>query len=44
MVNNVGGKERTLAEFRELLRAAGFILTTQAELPLGLHLLDAVTD
>ncbi|MEV2268525.1 hypothetical protein [Nonomuraea africana] len=44
VVNNVGGRERTLAEYRELLRAVGFSLTSDARLPLDVHLLEAVAD
>ncbi|MCK2218780.1 acetylserotonin O-methyltransferase [Actinomadura sp. ATCC 31491] len=42
MVNNAGGRERTLEEYRELLAAAGFALTSRAGLPLDVHLLEAV--
>ncbi|MGW4797230.1 methyltransferase, partial [Nonomuraea sp. NPDC004297] len=42
MVNNVGGRERTLDGYRELLDAAGFSLVSRASLPLDVHLLEAV--
>jgi SAM-dependent methyltransferase len=42
MVNNTGGRERTLSEYRDLLQAAGFTLTACADLPLEVCLLQAV--
>ncbi|GAA3210441.1 methyltransferase [Actinocorallia longicatena] len=43
MVNNTGGRERTLAEFMDLLADAGFVLAgPPVELPLDVHLLTAV--
>ncbi|MFI9560441.1 methyltransferase [Nonomuraea endophytica] len=42
MVNNTGGRERTLDDYRDLLQAAGFTLTSHTGLPLEAHLLEAV--
>ncbi|WP_157254616.1 methyltransferase [Nonomuraea typhae] len=42
MVNNTGGRERTLDGYRDLLHAAGFTLTSHTALPLEAHLLEAV--
>jgi hypothetical protein len=42
MVNNTAGQERTLAEYRQLLAAAGFMLTSCTDLALEVCLLQAV--
>ncbi|MBW8486586.1 methyltransferase [Actinomadura parmotrematis] len=42
MVNNDGGRERTLEEYRELLAAAGFELRGWTGLPLEVRMLEAV--
>jgi hypothetical protein len=42
MVNNTGGRERTLDEYDQLLRAAGFELTSRTDLLLEICLLEAV--
>ncbi|MBO3750500.1 hypothetical protein J5X84_30845 [Streptosporangiaceae bacterium NEAU-GS5] len=44
MVNNVGGRERTLPEYRDMLGAAGFTFVSRVELPLDVHLIEAVAD
>ncbi|MEV0584167.1 methyltransferase [Nonomuraea sp. NPDC050310] len=44
MVNNLGGRERTLAEYRDLLGSAGFTLTATTGLPLDVYLLEAVAE
>jgi len=42
MVNNTAGRERTLADYRQLLDTTGFSLTARSELPLEVCLLQAV--
>jgi SAM-dependent methyltransferase len=41
MVNNTAGRERTLGDYRQLLHAAGFVLTSRTDLPLEVCLLQA---
>jgi len=42
MVNNTAGRERTLADYRQLLDRTGFAITARTELPLEACLLQAV--
>jgi O-methyltransferase domain len=42
MVNNTTGRERNLAEYRQLLDATGFLITSRTELPLEVCLVEAV--
>jgi hypothetical protein len=42
MVNNTTGQERNLAEYRQLLDATGFLITSRTELPLEVCLVEAV--
>jgi O-methyltransferase domain len=42
MVNNTSGRERTLADYRQLLDRSGFAITARTELPLEACLLQAV--
>jgi SAM-dependent methyltransferase len=42
MVNNTAGRERSLTDYRQLLLAAGFTLTSCTDLPLEVCLLQAV--
>jgi len=42
MVNNTAGRERTLADYRQLLSTTGFAITSRSELPLEACLLQAV--
>jgi hypothetical protein len=42
MVNNTAGRERTLADYRQLLDTTGFAITARTELPLEASLLQAV--
>jgi hypothetical protein len=42
MVNNTGGRERTLADYRQLLDTTGFAITSRSELPIEACLLQAV--
>jgi hypothetical protein len=42
MVNNTAGRQRTLADYRQLLHMAGFAITSRTELPLEVCLLQAV--
>jgi len=42
MINNTAGRERTLADYRQLLDTTGFAMTSRSELPLEVCLLQAV--